>query len=131
MSKAKSLVAPKAPAAVGPYSHACWAGEFLFISGQLGRDPQTDAFAEGGVEAQARQAMINFGNILEAAGLTWGQVVKTTVFLQDMADFPVVNQVYASFFPAEAGYPARSCVQVAKLPMGGLVEVEGIAHGVL
>lgn len=128
MSKAKAVTADNAPAAVGPYSHACRAGDLLFVSGQLGLDPATGAMAEGGVEAQAKQAMANFAAVLKAAGLDWSQVVKTTIFLQDMADFPAVNQIYAEFFSAEEGYPARACVQVAKLPLGGLVEVEGVAH---
>ena len=84
--------------------------------------------AEGGVEAQAKQAMNNFAAVLKAAGLDWSQVVKTTIFLQDMADFPTVNQIYAGYFSAEDGYPARACVQVAKLPLGGLVEVEGVVN---
>ncbi|MBU1277245.1 MAG: Rid family detoxifying hydrolase [Proteobacteria bacterium] len=128
MTKLKAVIAQNAPAAVGPYSHACWAGELLFVSGQLGLDPATGAFVEGGVEAQAKQAMLNFAQILKTAGLDWNQVVKTTIFLQDMADFPAVNQVYAGFFSAEDGYPARACVEVAKLPLGGLVEVEGVAN---
>ncbi|BEQ13586.1 Rid family detoxifying hydrolase [Desulfoferula mesophila] len=128
MSKAKTVTAQNAPAAVGPYSHACWAGDLLFVSGQLGLDPATGALAEGGVEAQARQAMANFAAVLKAAGLGWSQVVKTTIFLQDMADFPAVNQIYAEHFSAEEGYPARACVQVAKLPVGGLVEVEGVVY---
>ena len=128
MSKAKAVTADNAPAAVGPYSHACRAGDLLFVSGQLGLDPATGAMAEGGVEAQAKQAMANFAAVLKAAGLEWSQVVKTTIFLQDMADFPAVNQIYAGYFSADEGYPARACVQVAKLPLGGLVEVEGVAH---
>ena len=116
MSKSKTVTADNAPAAVGPYSHACWAGDLLFVSGQLGLDPATGAMAEGGVEAQAKQAMNNFAAVLKAAGLDWSQVVKTTIFLQDMADFPAVNQIYAGYFSAEDGYPARACVQVAKLP---------------
>lgn len=128
MSKNKTVTAENAPAAVGPYSHACWAGDLLFVSGQLGLDPATGALAEGGVEAQAKQAMVNFAAVLKAAGLDWSQVVKTTIFLQDMADFPAVNQIYAAYFSAEDGYPARACFQVAKLPLGGLVEVEGVAH---
>ena len=122
-----TVTAENAPAAVGPYSHACWAGDLLFISGQLGLDPATGALAEGGVEAQAKQAMKNFEAVLGAAGLDWSRVVKTTIFLQDMVDFPAVNKIYAEYFPAAEGYPARACVQVAKLPLGGLVEVEGIA----
>lgn len=128
MTKPKAVIAQNAPAAIGPYSHACWAGDLLFVSGQLGLDPATGAFVEGGVEAQAKQAMLNFAQILQAAGLGLSQVVKTTIFLQDMADFPAVNQVYAGYFSAKDGYPARACVQVAKLPLGGLVEVEGVAH---
>ncbi|MBU4278724.1 MAG: Rid family detoxifying hydrolase [Proteobacteria bacterium] len=128
MSKSKTVTADNAPAAVGPYSHACWAGDLLFVSGQLGLEPATGALAEGGVEAQAKQAMNNFAAVLKAAGLDWSQVVKTTIFLQDMADFPTVNKIYAQFFSAEEGYPARACVQVAKLPLGGLVEVEGVVN---
>ncbi|MFQ3658691.1 MAG: Rid family detoxifying hydrolase, partial [Anaerolineae bacterium] len=94
-------------------------------SGQLGLDPQTKQLAEG-VQAQTRQALMNVKAILESQGLTLDHVVKTTVFLQNMGDFAAMNEVYATFFPSHP--PARSTVEVAKLPLGGLVEVEAIAH---
>ena len=98
----------------------------MFTSGQLGLDPKTGAFPDGGVEAQARQSLENVKAVLAAAGLAMDQVVKTTVFLQDMGDFAAVNAIYAEYFPAGAA-PARSAVQVAALPKGGLVEIEAIA----
>ncbi len=115
--------ASKAPAAVGPYVHAVKAGDAVYTSGQLGLDPESGELLEG-IEAQTEQALKNLGVVLEAAGLSYGNVVKTTVFLADMNDFAVVNGIYAKYFTGEA--PARSCVQVAKLPKGGLVEVEAI-----
>ncbi|KSV57713.1 RidA family protein [Acetivibrio ethanolgignens] len=121
----KSVVnATNAPAAVGPYVHAVKAGETLYTSGQLGLDPVSGEFPEG-IEAQTEQSLKNLGAVLEAAGLSYANVVKTTVFLADMNDFAVVNSIYAKYFTGEA--PARSCVQVAKLPKGGLVEIEAIA----
>ncbi len=114
-----------APGAVGPYSQAVRVGDFVFTSGQLGIDPQTKQLAEG-VQAQTRQALMNVKAILESQGLTLDHVVKTTVFLQNMGDFAAMNEVYATFFPSHP--PARSTVEVAKLPLGGLVEVEAIAH---
>lgn len=114
-----------APGAVGPYSQAVRVGDFVFTSGQLGLDPQTKQLVEG-VQAQTRQALINLKAILESQGLTLDHVVKTTVFLQNMGDFAAMNEVYATFFPSNP--PARSTVEVAKLPLGGLVEVEAIAH---
>lgn len=114
----------KAPGAIGPYSQATRVGGTVFTSGQLGLDPATGKLAQG-VRAQAEQAMRNLGEILAAAGLGYGDIVKTVIFVQDLADFKTVNEVYASFF--EGDYPARSCVQVAALPMGGLVEIECVA----
>ena len=123
----KQIIATNnAPAAIGPYSQAVRVGDFIFLSGQLGVDPATGDFAEGGVEAQTRQAFENIKAVLAEAGLTMDAVVKTTVFLQDMNDFAAMNGVYASYF-TEGSYPARSAVQVAKLPKGGLVEIESIA----
>lgn len=113
-----------APRAIGPYAQAVRAHGFLFTSGQLGLDPQTGRLAPG-VEAQAHAAMRNVGAILQAAGLGYDALVKTTVFVQDLKDFAVVNAVYESYF--EGAFPARSCVQVAALPMGGLVEIECVA----
>ena len=114
----------KAPAAIGPYAQAQKVGDFIFTSGQLGIDVEKGALAEG-VEAQAHAAMKNLGQILAAAGAGYANILKTTIFVKDLADFATVNQVYAGYF--EGGYPARSCVQVAALPMGGLVEIEAIA----
>lgn len=117
------ISAPNAPAAVGPYCHAKLCGGTLYCSGQLGLIPATGALADG-LEAQAAQALDNLGEVLAAAGMSYGNVVKTTVFLSDMADFAAVNAVYEKYFPTDP--PARSCVQ-ATLPKGGLVEVEAIA----
>lgn len=114
-----------APAAIGPYSQAIEAAPFVFASGQLPIDPATGAFPEGGVKEQTRQSITNAQRILEAAGLSLKNVVKTTVFLADMGDFAAMNEVYAEFFAAP--YPARSAVAVKTLPKGALVEVECIA----
>ena len=110
--------------AVGPYCHAVLCGDTLYTSGQLGLVPETGALPEG-VQAQAEQALKNLEAVLQAAGMGMQDVVKTTVFLQDMGDFAQVNEVYEKAFGAHK--PARSCVQVAALPKGGLVEVECIA----
>lgn len=115
----------KAPAAVGPYSQATRKGNLLFISGQLGLDPATGELAQGGVAGQAQQSLKNLQAILAAAGASVDDVLKTTVFLVDMADFGTVNKIYSEVF--KQNYPARSCVAVAALPKGGLVEVECIA----
>ena len=114
-----------APAAIGPYSQAIAIDGLLFCSGQLGLDPATGELVEG-VEAQAERSLRNLSAVLDAAGLGWADVVKTTVFLADMADFAAVNAVYARFMPDPP--PARSTVQVAALPKGGLVEIEAIAR---
>lgn len=121
----KIITAPNAPAALGPYSHAVSNGALVFASGQLGLDPATGALAGPSIEAQAEQALINVENVLAAAGLTFANVVKTTIFLTDLADFATVNGIYATRFPAEP--PARSCVQVAALPAGARIEIEVIA----
>lgn len=122
--KKVTIHAEKAPAAVGPYVHAVQAGDIVFTSGSLGLDPQSGALVEG-VQAQARLALENLGAILEAAGVSFADVVKTTVFLADMNDFAAVNAIYSEFFTENP--PARSCVQVAQLPKGGLVEIEAVA----
>lgn len=122
----KSIQTEKAPAAIGPYSQAIDSGAGLvFVSGQLPVDPATGAFPEGGVQAQTRQSLTNAKSILEAAGLGLQNVVKTTVFLADMADFAAMNEVYAQFFSAP--FPARSAVAVKTLPKGALLEIECIA----
>ena len=120
----QTITAANAPAAVGPYCHAKLAGNTLYTSGQLGLVPATGELPQG-VEAQAAQALENLGAVLSAAGMGFGDVVKTTVFLADMGDFAAINAIYAEYFQGEV--PARSCFQVAALPMGGLVEVECIA----
>ena len=114
-----------APAAIGPYSQAIDCGAFLINSGQVPFDPATGVIVEGGIEEQTRQSLNNVKAILEAAGLTMDNVVKTTVFLQNMGDFAAMNAVYAEFF-TEGQYPARSAVEVAALPKGALVEIETI-----
>lgn len=113
-----------APGAIGPYSQGVQLGDLIFTSGQLGLVPESGQLAEG-VEAQAAQALRNVKAVLEAAGSGLDKVIKTTVFLKDMNDFTKVNEVYGSFF-AEP-YPARSAVEVARLPKDGLVEIEVIA----
>jgi 2-iminobutanoate/2-iminopropanoate deaminase len=121
----EAIATSGAPAAIGPYSQAIAMDCLLFCSGQLGLDPATGNLVHG-VEAQAERAMLNLRAVLDAAGLTFEDVVKTTIFLADMGDFAVVNAVYGRFMPDPP--PARSTVQVAALPKGGLVEVEAIAR---
>ena len=120
----KQISTPNAPAAIGPYSQALRSGNMVFVSGQIPVNPATGEMVEG-IEAQAKQALTNLQNVLAAAGLTTKNVIKTTVFLADLKDFPTVNGIYEAFF--EAPYPARSCVQVAGIPKGALVEIECIA----
>ncbi len=114
----------KAPAAVGPYSQAVRIDKLVYTAGQIGIDPATGQMQEG-LEAQARQVMANLQAVLEAAGASFGTVVKTTIFITDMADFGVINGIYGAFFVANP--PARSTVAVAQLPLGALVEIEAIA----
>lgn len=123
MSKT-TINAAGAPAAVGPYVHAVKACGLVFTSGQIGLIPETGVLAEG-IEAQTEQVLKNLGAVLAADGLTYKDVIKTTVFLNDVNDFATVNEIYAKFFNEEA--PARSCVEVAALPKGALVEIEVIA----
>ncbi len=113
-----------APKAIGPYSQAIASDNLLFTSGQLGIDVETGKLAEG-VEAQAHAAMKNLGEILKKNGMGYANVLKTTIFVQSLGDFGTVNQVYQSYFSGD--FPARSCVQVAALPLGGLVEIECVA----
>lgn len=124
MTQRHAISASGAPAALGPYSHAIEHGDLVFCSGQLGLDPATGDLMDG-VGAQAERALSNLVAVLGAAGLGLADVVKTTIFLADMGDFPTVNAVYGRFFPEP--YPARSTVQVAALPKGGLVEIEAVA----
>jgi len=119
------VTSENAPKAIGPYSVAIQTENFVFCSGQLGLNPATGELVSSEVEAQTRQALANLKNVLEAAGSSLENVVKTTVFLKDMADFPKMNAVYGEFFTANP--PARSTIAVAGLPKGGLVEIEAIA----
>ena len=121
----KIITSEKAPQAIGPYSVAIQAGDYVFTSGQLGLDPQTGNLAPGGIEAETRQALTNLQYVLTAAGSGLERVVKTTVFLKDMDDFPKMNAIYGEFFKENP--PARSTVQVAALPKAGLVEIEAVA----
>ena len=121
----KALVTPNAPAAVGPYSQAVDCGDLVFLSGQIPLVPATGLLAEGGIEAQTRQMFENIKAVLAEAGMDFTNVVKTTVFMTDLGQFATLNGIYAEYF--QAPYPARSCVEVTKLPKGVSVECELIA----
>lgn len=121
----KALHSEKAPKALGPYSQAIVAGGFVFASGQVPIDPATGEFVEGGIQEQTRQSLTNVNHVLAEAGIDLTHVVKTTVFLSDMANFAAMNEVYATFFTEP--YPARSAVAVKTLPKGALVEIEVVA----
>ncbi len=118
--------AQNAPAAIGPYSHAVWAGDLLFTSGQIPLVPETGEMSGSTIEVQTEQVLKNLEAVLSAAGLDFSHVVKTTVFLTDLADFGKVNEIYGTRFPSAP--PARSCVQVAALPKGAKLEIELVAH---
>ena len=122
----KVISTKKAPAAIGPYSQAIQVGNLVYTSGQIPINPATGAFVEGGIKEQTRQSLTNVKAILEEAGLSMSDVVKTTVFMADMGDFADMNAVYAEFFSEP--YPARSAVAVKTLPKGALVEIEVIAE---
>jgi 2-iminobutanoate/2-iminopropanoate deaminase len=121
----KVVTAKNVPQAIGPYSLAITVGQMIYTAGQTGVDPSTNSLVNGGIEAETRQTLVNIRNVLEAAGSSLQNIVKTTVFLRDMGDFTAMNAVYASFFPSEP--PARSTVQVAALPKGAAIEIETIA----
>jgi 2-iminobutanoate/2-iminopropanoate deaminase len=123
--KKKVIQTDKAPKAIGPYSQAIRTDSVVYTAGQIGFEPASMEIVTGGVEAETRQALTNLKNILEASGSSLEHVVKITVFLQDMADFPKMNAIYAEYFPENP--PARSTVQVAALPKGALVEIEAVA----
>ena len=121
----KAISTPNAPAAIGPYSQGIAAGNTAYISGQLPIDPATGEFAGADIASQTRQSLTNMKAILEANGMTMGDVVKTTVYLADINDFGTVNEIYAKYFVENC--PARVCVEVSKLPKGALVEIDVIA----
>ena len=125
MADRKRVHTDGAPAAIGPYSQAIVTGGFVYTAGQIGLDPETMEVVEGGVEAQARRVLQNLTAVLEAAGSSMNDVVKTTMYLADMADFVAVNEIYAGYFGEP--FPARSAVQAAALPKGVLVEIDAIA----
>ena len=120
----KVIASPLAPKAVGPYSQAIEANDTLYVSGQLPIDGSTGKMAED-IEAQTRQSLDNLGHILREAGMDYSNVVKTTVLLDNIADFAAMNAIYATYFTSEM--PARMCYEVAKLPMGALVEIDAVA----
>ena len=119
-----TINAKNAPAAVGPYVHAVKVGDLVFTSGQIGLIPETGVLAEG-IVSQTEQVLKNLGAVLAEAGLTYSDVIKTTVFLDNIDDFGTVNEIYAKYFTGDA--PARSCVEVAALPKGALAEIEVVA----
>ena len=121
----KEISTTNAPAAIGPYSQAIKVGNMLFTSGQIPVDPATGNIPDG-VEAQAKQALTNIKNLIEASGADISNVIKTTVFIADMNDFAVINEIYSQFFTKP--YPARSCVEVAHLPKDVLLEIEAIVE---
>ena len=121
----QKIATDKAPAAIGPYSQAVKAGGMVYVSGQIPLDPATGKLVEGDICAQAEQCCKNVVALLESQGLTTAHVVKTTVFIADMNDFPKVNEVYKKYFSEP--FPARSCVAIKSLPLGAQVEVEAIA----
>ncbi|NIR43185.1 MAG: RidA family protein [Gemmatimonadetes bacterium] len=126
MTDPKRIQTDNAPAAIGPYSQAIVSGGLVYTAGQIGLDPASGEFVEGGVEEQAHRVLTNLKAVLEAAGSSMKDVVKTTMYLADMGDFAAVNEIYGSYF--EEPYPARSAVQAAKLPKGALVEIDAIAR---
>lgn len=121
----QTINTPAAPAAIGPYSQAVLAGGLLFISGQIPLDPVTGQVVAGGIAEQTRQVMTNLAAVLAAAGIDFSRLAKTTIFLTDLSDFAVVNGIYGEYFTGV--FPARATVQVAALPKGVAVEIEGIA----
>ena len=121
----KQIQTTAAPAAIGPYSQAVQIGDLTFYSGQIPLDPQTGGIVDGGIVAQTRQVMANMDAMLKASGRGFADVVKTTIYLTDLAEFAVVNEIYGEFFTEVP--PARACVQVAALPKGAEIEIEWIA----
>ncbi|MFZ5810552.1 MAG: RidA family protein [Thermodesulfobacteriota bacterium] len=126
MTEKRIVTSDAAPKAIGPYSLGVWAGDLLFVSGQTPTDPATGTIVDGDVVAQAYQAIKNVRAVLRAAGLDLADVVKSTLFIKDMNEFARINEVYASYFTPP--YPARSCVEVARLPKDVLVELEVVAR---
>ena len=123
----KTTLSPSSsPKAVGPYNHGCRMGDLLFTAGQIPLDPNTNTLVEGDIQAQTQQVLENLQSLLQSQGLNLSHVLKTTVFMTDLAEFGGMNEVYARYFQTD--HPARSTIQVAALPMGARVEIEAIAH---
>lgn len=122
----QAISTPAAPPAIGPYSQAVRAGSFVFVSGQIPLDPATGQMTGGDIRAQTHQVMRNLGEVLKASGASLDHVVRTTIYLADMADFAAVNDVYGGYFSTPA--PARATVQVARLPRDARVEIDAVAH---
>jgi 2-iminobutanoate/2-iminopropanoate deaminase len=122
-----AIATDRAPAAIGPYSQAVRAGDFVFTSGQIGLDPATGELVKGGVEAETRRVLDNLTAVLDAAGAGWRDVVRTTIYLADIGDFALVNKLYGERVGVGV-LPARSTVQVARLPRGAAVEIDAVAH---
>jgi 2-iminobutanoate/2-iminopropanoate deaminase len=120
----RTISTPRAPAAIGPYSQGIVANGFLFTAGQVALDPETGKMIDGGIEAQTERVLANLRAVLDSAGATWTDVVRTTVYLADLGDFPVVNEIYGRVLGDAR--PARSTVQVAALPRGSLIEIDAI-----
>ncbi len=125
MSNKKVISTKAAPAAMGPYSQAIRAGKFLYLSGQLGVDPDTGDMMGDDLETQTRQSVKNIGSILSSVGLSFADVIKTIVFLSDMQNFSRMNKVYQEYFNIDP--PARSCIEVSRLPKNALIEIESVA----
>jgi len=121
----KAVHTDKAPAAIGPYSQAIDTGALIYTSGQIPIDPSTGQVVSGGIKEQTAQVLENLKNVLEAAGSSMEKVIKTTVFMKDLSDFSAMNEVYAKYFSEP--YPARSCVEVNRLPKDVLIEIEAVA----
>ena len=122
----KAIESKNSPRAIGPYSQAIKINNLIFCSGQVGKDPKTNAFVEGGVDKQTKQVLENLKAVLAEVGADFSNVVKTTVYLKNIVDFPKMNEIYASYF--QKPYPARATVEVARLPQDALIEIECIAH---
>lgn len=122
-----AIVTDRAPAAIGPYSQAVRVGDLIFTSGQIALDPATGQLVEGGVEAETARVLLNLTEVLAAAGASWADVVRTTIFLADLNDFAAVNKLYGERVSGGV-LPSRSTVQVARLPRGAAVEIDAIAH---
>lgn len=121
----KEVVSKKAPTAVGPYSQAIKVGNFIFCAGQVGKNPKTNQFVQGGIESQTKQVLENLKSVLEAAGADFTDVVKTNVYLKNVEDFPKMNEIYAKYF--QKPYPARATIEAARLPQEALIEIDCIA----